>query len=94
MIKSDRQRLLQALGRHELRYLETHEATDVGPFHSLAAAVDWLRAEYRLIERFLDTNDPENGWIDAAYDYLWKSEKYIAGCARELAEEIRKEVKI
>ena len=94
MIKSDRERLLQALARHEVHYQESLQATDAGLFDSFNAAVDWLRAAYRLVERFLDTDDPQNGWTDGAFDHVWKAEKYIVGCASALAEEIRAEVKI
>jgi hypothetical protein len=91
MTKSDRQRLLEALSRHEARYYETREATDAGPFDGLLAAVDWIRAEYRLVERFLDSED-ENGWLDTVYSYISKAENSVARNAMTLADEIRKEV--
>lgn len=90
MTKSDRTRVLAAIGRWEKRYRdETSPAIGPGgstPASALAAAYDWLRAEVKLAAEYLD---PEgNGWAESS---LHDASVLLAGVAGELAKEIRQE---
>jgi len=84
--KSDKQRVLEALARYEARF---DQAMNQGkPADVFAAAVDWLRAECKLINRYLD--DEDDGWGD---NYLCEAAMIIGGFAVKVAEEIRGDLK-
>lgn len=89
MTKSDRRRVLAALERWEKRY-RAETAGDGGgtPATLFAAAVDWLRAEVKLAAEYLDPDD--SGWAESG---LMDASVLVAGVAKELADEIRKDAK-
>jgi hypothetical protein len=84
--RSDKKRILRALARHEARFREAQDAEPIGA--GLAAAVDWLRAECKLIDACLD--DDATGWSG---EYMVEAATLVGQVAARAAGEIRADLK-